>query len=176
MVYDPAQHILDPQTGFIVHKDLGHRIGLEPAPVRTETTEFPKWVEVHESHLDGGVAQEFAQTEHTRAGLFRVLVNDAEEEAKAIAEKVGLVKDHPTPPPPVYQPVTHIPLAEARDDPEHKAIGIVEDAHVHEQHGLDEAGFHSPTHDDPSHGHEIGGITGLPPAAPVAPEPYREQF
>ena len=55
--------------------------------IRTTVEEFPKWVDVHVSHLIGEVAPAFSDTFRSRNGVFSVLVHDAEEEAKALAEK-----------------------------------------------------------------------------------------
>ena len=88
MSFDPEVHAIDPKTGFIVDKEHGGVAGLVPAPVKSVPTYFPKWVHVHPTHLDGGVAQAFVQTFTDRKGVVSVLVHDAEEEAKAIAEKV----------------------------------------------------------------------------------------
>jgi hypothetical protein len=91
MAFDPALHTIDPATGFMIDRRLGHRVGLEQAPVFSEATEYPKWVDVHPSHLDGGVAQEFGQTFRNRDGAYTVLVKNAEDEARAKAEA-----EHPT--------------------------------------------------------------------------------
>ena len=88
MAFDPEVHAIHPQTGFIVDKEHGNIAGLVPAPVTSVSTDFPKWVQVHASHIEGGVAQAFAETFTDRKGVVSVLVRDAEEEAKAIAEKI----------------------------------------------------------------------------------------
>lgn len=87
MAFDPAIHEIHPETGFMVHKNTGHLVGIEQVPVVSEPAEYPKWVEVHGSHLNGGIAQDFAETSRDRGGVARVLVYDADEEAKALAEK-----------------------------------------------------------------------------------------
>jgi hypothetical protein len=53
MAFDHETHTIDPATGFQVHKETGHRIGLDPAPHRpvSEDAEWPKWVTPHPSHV-----------------------------------------------------------------------------------------------------------------------------
>lgn len=57
----------------------------------TEPVEYPKWVEIHPTHLVrgfGGVSAPFFEQIHIdRAGNVTVLVADAAEEARASAEK-----------------------------------------------------------------------------------------
>ena len=89
MAFNPEVHVIDPKTGFIVDKEHGGVAGLVPAPVKAVSTEFPTWVHVHPTPGDGGVAQGFLDTFTDRKGVVSVLVHDAEEEAKAIAEKVS---------------------------------------------------------------------------------------
>ena len=92
MAFDPQVHAYD-KDGFIVHKTLGHKIGIDNVPVHSESTEWPKWVAVHGSHILGGVAPEFKETFRARDGSLTVLVHDAAEEAKAMAEKVIVVAE-----------------------------------------------------------------------------------
>ncbi len=74
----------------------------------TDPIEYPKWVEIHPSHLirgPGGVSAPFFEQIHIdRAGNVTVLVADAIEEARALAEKEGsealeLTDDDKTPEP-----------------------------------------------------------------------------
>jgi hypothetical protein len=53
MAYDKDLHEVNPNTGFLVHKDTGHMIGIEEAPVRVAepNQEWPQWVTPHESHV-----------------------------------------------------------------------------------------------------------------------------
>lgn len=90
MAFDPERHELDPITGFAIDKQTGARLGLDPLPhVSTHADpEYPKWVEAHESHLErkGDVVSTpaFPHFHVNRVGgAVTVLVNDAEEEAKA---------------------------------------------------------------------------------------------
>lgn len=53
-----------------------------------EKHEFPKWVVPHASHIVDGVAPAFAESNTDRKGVLSVLVNSADEEAAALAEKV----------------------------------------------------------------------------------------
>ena len=87
MAFDPEVHAIDPKTGFIVDKEHGGVAGLVPAPVKSVSTEWPKWVPVHASHLDGGVAQAFLDTFTDRKGIVSVLVRDAEEEARRLLKR-----------------------------------------------------------------------------------------
>ena len=52
-MFDPNQHEIHPQTGFIVDKDTGHRVGLDAAPVPASPPglEWPRMVVVHDSHV-----------------------------------------------------------------------------------------------------------------------------
>ena len=95
MAFDPEVHAIDPNTGFIVDKEHGHNVGIVPAPLAASVpADFPKWVQVHLSHINGGVAQAFAETFTARDGVVSVLVHDAEEEAKAVAEKITDIVEH----------------------------------------------------------------------------------
>jgi hypothetical protein len=94
---DPVNHVIDPVTGFAIHKDDGHIIGLEQAtaPV-TVGKEWPKWVVAHDSQV---VRKEvegypvavstpgFADSHVNRGnGEVTVLVNNEDEEKRALGE------------------------------------------------------------------------------------------
>src|ERR1035437_9619079 len=51
-MFDQENHTIDPVTGFVIHKDDGHLIGIEqvPAPV-VRGVEWPKWVVPHDSQI-----------------------------------------------------------------------------------------------------------------------------
>ncbi len=53
MAFDHENHTIDPATGFQVHKETGHRIGIDSAPHRPVDAdpEWPKWVVPHEGHV-----------------------------------------------------------------------------------------------------------------------------
>ena len=53
MAFDAENHEIDPATGFAVHKDDGHVIGLEQAPPAKPfgNPEWPKWVKVSDSQI-----------------------------------------------------------------------------------------------------------------------------
>ena len=52
-------------------------------------TEFPKWVLAYPSHIVGNAAPNFAHAFKTRDGAWMVLVETAEDEARAIAALGG---------------------------------------------------------------------------------------
>ena len=96
MAFDHENHAIDPATGFQVHKETGHRIGLDPAPHLpvNQDTEWPKWVVPHHSHV---VSKEvhgapehlsvpaFPQFHVNReGGEVTVLVHNEDEEKRAI--------------------------------------------------------------------------------------------
>lgn len=74
----------------------GHLVGIEQKPVAPspKDVEFPKWIEPHPSHVvtdahGNRIAQGFEQQHIDRVSdKLAVLVNDAKEEAAALAEKV----------------------------------------------------------------------------------------
>lgn len=90
MAIDPEKHIIDPVTGFAVHKDSGHRIGLDNVPdaPAAKHVEYPKWVEPHDSHIvrtehkDGVTIStpDWAQHHVARDGVITVFVIDEDEE------------------------------------------------------------------------------------------------
>jgi hypothetical protein len=94
---DPVNHVIDPVTGFAIHKDDGHIIGLEQAvPPVVVGKEWPKWVVAHDSQV---VRKEvegyptaistpgFAESHVNRAtGEVTVLVADEDEEKRALGE------------------------------------------------------------------------------------------
>jgi hypothetical protein len=99
MAFDQDKHGFD-QHGFQIDKASGHRIGLDPAPAArvSPDKEYPKWVTPHPSHI---VRKETPDApEHVSTPQFpqfhidrltkavTVLVADAKEEAKALAELV----------------------------------------------------------------------------------------
>lgn len=119
MAYDPNQHEIHPQTGFIVDKETGHPVGLAPAPHRrvNHDDEWPKWVKPHESHVvvrrhegapDHVSAPGWEEVHVGRDGVVTVLVRNEDEEAKALAAREEPHAEEPEAQPPV--PV------EARDE------------------------------------------------------------
>jgi len=50
----------------------------------TEMVEWPKWVLAHPSHIVGNAAPHFAQAFKNRDGVWMVLVDTAEDEARAL--------------------------------------------------------------------------------------------
>src|SRR5580692_8483133 len=99
MAFDPENHEIDPQSGFMVHKDTGHPIGLVPPPLHSpHDIEWPKWVKVHDSHIlrkkvDGApdhVSVPAYPEYHVDrlTGDVSVLVHDEDQEKVATAEAV----------------------------------------------------------------------------------------
>jgi hypothetical protein len=98
MAFDPENHEIDPRSGFMVHKDTGHPIGLVPPPLHSpKDIEWPKWVKVHESHV---LRKEVSGAPpHVSVPLFpefhvnresgevTVLVHDEDQEKKALEAK-----------------------------------------------------------------------------------------
>ena len=95
MAFDPNVHEIHPVSGLIVDKVSGHIVGVETATPKSTSTEFPKWVVPHPSHVVGRVAPEFSDTHVARDGGLTVLVRDLGEEATALAEKVVAVAEAP---------------------------------------------------------------------------------
>jgi len=94
MALDPNTHILDPASGFAVHNQSGALLGVEQIawPVPKESTDFPKWVTPHESHiarLGDAVSTPLFEHHVARDGAVTVLVVDAEHEAKALAPQMA---------------------------------------------------------------------------------------
>lgn len=95
MAFDMEKHALDPVTGLQIDKETGHLVGIEPKPVKAaDPAEYPKYVEVHPSHvvkLEGGevVTPEFSEMFRDRTGKISVMVHSAEEEIKATGAAVG---------------------------------------------------------------------------------------
>lgn len=92
--FDPAIHELDAQ-GFQRHKETGHLVGIEQAPARkmeNHGAEYPKWVTPHPGHIHhhplSGITTPEWGIPHVERGTneVTVMVNDAEEEARALAE------------------------------------------------------------------------------------------
>jgi hypothetical protein len=108
MAFDQDRHEFD-SNGFMIDKDTGHRVGLEPAPrVSSQDAEWPKWVSVHESHIvrkeaspipfidpvtgyrgsnDAPVhvgTPDWPENHVNRDGSVMVLVRDEEEERRAL--------------------------------------------------------------------------------------------
>jgi hypothetical protein len=98
MAFDHENHTIDPATGYQIHKDTGHRIGLDPAPARAvdHDPEWPKWIPVHDSHVvrrkvDGAPdhvsVPAFPEYHVNRGdGLVTVLVRNEDEEKAATGE------------------------------------------------------------------------------------------
>lgn len=97
MAFDPEVHEFHPETGFIVHKDSGHPVGLHSAPIRrvSDETEWPKWVTPHENHvvLFGGgqiATPRFVHHHVNRVNnAVTVMVHTPEEEAFALADPLA---------------------------------------------------------------------------------------
>lgn len=93
MAFDPNEHVIDPASGFQRHKVTGHMIGIEQAPAKrvSDETEYPKWVTAHLSHVKrdafGNISTPaFTENFQTRFGDVHVLVNNEDEEVKAMSE------------------------------------------------------------------------------------------
>ncbi len=97
--FDPNIHEIDPKTGFQVDKDTGHFSGLvakAPASGVVVDREWPKWVSVHESHINRRKTEgepDYISTPafpnfHVQrgAGDVTVLVRNEDEEKMAGAE------------------------------------------------------------------------------------------
>ena len=96
-MFDQENHTIDPVTGFVIHKDDGHLIGIEqvPAPV-VRGVEWPKWVVPHDSQIqrkktegapDHVSTPGFADYNVIRVnGEVMVLVADEDEEKVATGE------------------------------------------------------------------------------------------
>src|SRR5674476_898112 len=51
-MFDQENHTIDPQTGFVIHKDDGHLIGIEQEPASVvRGVAWPKWVVPHDSQV-----------------------------------------------------------------------------------------------------------------------------
>lgn len=94
MAFDAENHAIDPVTGYHIDKRTGHRVGIDPAPVKrvSDDTDYPKWVVPHPGHvsfhaLHGHVSTPTFMQHHVNriGGEVTVLVHDAEEEARALA-------------------------------------------------------------------------------------------
>jgi len=99
MAFDPENHEIDPHSGFMVHKDTGHPIGLVPPPLQSpKDIEWPKWVKVHDSHIlrkkVEGVPDHVSVPAYPEyhvdrlTGDVSVLVHDEDQEKIATAEAV----------------------------------------------------------------------------------------
>src|ERR1700731_5195908 len=104
MAFDPENHEIDPRSGFMVHKDTGHPIGLVPPPLHSpKDIEWPKWVKVHDSHIlrkkvDGApdhVSVPAYPDYHVDrlTGDVSVLVHDEDQEKIATSEVVEVDED-----------------------------------------------------------------------------------
>ena len=96
MAFDHENHIIDPATGFQIHKETGHRIGVDPAPPRPvhADTDWPKWVKPHDNHIhrhgDHLSTPHFPSHHVNRdGGDVMVLVHTPEEEAAALADPLA---------------------------------------------------------------------------------------
>jgi hypothetical protein len=98
-MFDPENHEIDPRSGFMVHKDTGHPIGLVPPPLRSpQNIEWPKWVVVHGSHINRKKVDGMPDYVSTPAypdfhvnranGEVMVLVHDEDQEKAATSEAV----------------------------------------------------------------------------------------
>ena len=95
MAFDSVHHTVDPVTGYHIHKATWHRVGIDPAPIAKHPeagSEYPKWVTPHPGHvmhhpLYGHVSTpHFSDASVDRDGTIKVRVEDADEEAKALAD------------------------------------------------------------------------------------------
>jgi hypothetical protein len=93
MAFDHENHVID-AAGFQRHKETGHLIGIEGAPLAAHPhagDEFPKWVKPHSNHIETqgerSVTPRFPE-HHVRRhdGEVSVLVHTPEEEALALAD------------------------------------------------------------------------------------------
>src|SRR5215475_3352517 len=114
MAYDPDNHVVHADTGFYIDKRTGQPAGLPPLPIERvhHDTEYPKWVVPHPGHVSqhpdhGYVMTPQWQHEVNRVnGEVKVLVNNEEEEARALAapaepissEQEEEVREHAAPP------------------------------------------------------------------------------
>lgn len=108
MAFDHENHTIDPVTGFQIHKETGHRIGVDPAPPGPvhNDADWPKWVKPHDGHVhrqrhgDGPEhvsAPHFPHHHVNRAsGEVTVLVHTPDEEAVALADPHA-PKEHEAP-------------------------------------------------------------------------------
>lgn len=91
MAFDPKEHVIDPATGLLVHKDGTHIVGLtSPVAPPAEFSEFPKWVVPHVSHIhldqyNRAHTPGWSQYHMDRDNVLTVLVHDADEEHRAIS-------------------------------------------------------------------------------------------
>ena len=99
MAFDAENHEIDPRSGFMVSKETGHPMGLVPPPLRSpQNIEWPKWVKVHDSHIDRKKVDGMPDYVSTPAypdfhvnranGEVMVLVHDEDQEKAATAEAV----------------------------------------------------------------------------------------
>jgi hypothetical protein len=94
MAFDPKEHVVDPESGFLVHKD-GRLVGLTPPPlIPAEPTEYPKFVHPHPSHImhdprSGRFHVEGWPYHLDRDNVVTVMVKDADEELAAVSKVMG---------------------------------------------------------------------------------------
>ena len=104
MAFDPENHEIDPKSGFMVHKETGHPIGLVPPPLHSpKDIEWPKWVKVHDSHIlrkeiegapDHVSVPAFPDFHVNREnGEVTVLVHDEDQEKVATSEVIKADED-----------------------------------------------------------------------------------
>lgn len=92
MAFDPAVHTIDHDTGFLIDKKLGHRVGLDSTPTAPPDPDqkWPKWVIPHDDHIVRGenvppVTPVLGECAVRRGdGQVSVLVNNSDEEALAL--------------------------------------------------------------------------------------------
>jgi hypothetical protein len=88
MAFDSKVHTLD-QSGFMVDKETGHKVGLENKPRLAVAGEWPKWVKLHESQVERRedappFSKHWAKVFFNRAnGEVTVLVENEEEADRA---------------------------------------------------------------------------------------------
>lgn len=100
MSFDPKIHEIHPETGFHVHKETGHIVGLVPAPAArvNHDSEWPRWVKPHDSHIvrqsvagapDHVSTPHFPHVHVNRVdGTVTVLVENEDEEKRATEARV----------------------------------------------------------------------------------------
>lgn len=94
MAFDAENHVIDSKTGFMLDKNSGHRVGIDPAPHKGPEVvdpNWPKWVKLHESQIErreGGPPfskhWDGKKTAYNRVtGELAVLVENEDEEKQA---------------------------------------------------------------------------------------------
>jgi len=98
VAFNPNEHIIDPDTGFMRHAKTGHHVSLTPPPPGGVAlpSDYPKWVVPHVSHIVLKTAADapahvstpgwptFHVNRETKE--VSVLVADEDEEKRALAD------------------------------------------------------------------------------------------